>query len=141
MALTAALNKESERGEAASLLRSLIDQIVLTPKGNGEYSIDLHGDLAGILRIAAGKQKKIDQYDPILQQTKMMTGYDMSESNIQQEADETMCFSSLEIPENHQNLTEAALIASCKDKVVAGAGYHLIRLFQKRDHSTLLRAI
>ena len=48
--------------------------IVLTPKVSGtEYAIDLHGDLAGILTVAAGKQQKISDYDPLLQQVKMMT--------------------------------------------------------------------
>ncbi|WP_176754308.1 hypothetical protein [Nitrosomonas sp. Nm132] len=47
---------------------------MLTPKACGtEYAIDLHGDLAGILTIAAGKQQKVSDNDPLLQQVKMMT--------------------------------------------------------------------
>ena len=58
----------------ADLLRGLIDKIVLMPKASGtEYAIDLHGDLAGILTVAAGKQQKISDHDPLLQQVKMMT--------------------------------------------------------------------
>ena len=38
-----------------------------------EYATDLHGDLAGILTVAAGKHKKISDSDPLLQQIKMMT--------------------------------------------------------------------
>ncbi len=52
------LNPEETRAEAAGLLRSLIDKIVLKPQENGkEYAIDLHGDLAGILTIASVKHK------------------------------------------------------------------------------------
>ena len=48
------LNHEENRGEAHLHLRSLIDKIILTPRPNqDELAIDLHGDLAGILRIAS----------------------------------------------------------------------------------------
>ena len=73
-ALRVSLNREETRTEAANLLRGLIDKIVLTPKASGtEYAIDLHGDLAGILTVAAGKHQKISDHDPLLQQVKMMT--------------------------------------------------------------------
>ena len=73
-ALRISLNREETRAEAAGLLRNLINQIVLTPKACGtQYAIDLHGDLAGILTVAAGKQQKISDNDPLLQQVKMMT--------------------------------------------------------------------
>ncbi|MCP5250392.1 MAG: recombinase family protein [Burkholderiales bacterium] len=73
-ALRVSLNQEETRTEAAELLRSLINKIVLTPKADGkEYAIDLHGDLAGILTVSAGKHKRIDESDPLLQQVKMMT--------------------------------------------------------------------
>ncbi len=39
------------RSEAAEHLRALIDKIVLTPR-DGELTIDLYGDPAGILNIA-----------------------------------------------------------------------------------------
>ncbi|WP_374188943.1 recombinase family protein [Thalassotalea euphylliae] len=67
--LRVSLNKEESRTEAAELLRGLIDRIVLTPKACGkEYTVDLHGDLAGILSIATGREKKITEYDPLLEQ-------------------------------------------------------------------------
>ena len=55
--LAEALNEDGTRAEAAELLRKLIDKIVLTPQPQG-YSIDLHGDLAGILTLASGKNNK-----------------------------------------------------------------------------------
>lgn len=43
----------TNQGEAHEHVRALIDRIVLTPKeGQNELSIDLYGDLAGILNIA-----------------------------------------------------------------------------------------
>ena len=72
--LKESLNRKESRAEVAELLRGLINQIVLTPKACGtEYAIDLHGDLAGILTVAAGKRQKIEDNDPLLQQVKMMT--------------------------------------------------------------------
>lgn len=44
---------ESQRMEAAEVLRGLIQRVVLTPT-NGSLAIDVHGDLAGILRVATG---------------------------------------------------------------------------------------
>lgn len=73
-ALKESLNREESRTQAADLLRNLIDRIVLTPKACGtEYAVDLHGDLAGILTVAAGKRQKISDADPLLQQVRMMT--------------------------------------------------------------------
>ena len=73
-ALRESLNTTETRSEAAELLRSLINKIVLTPKADGnEYAIDLHGDQAGILTVSAGKQQRINENDPLLQQVKMMT--------------------------------------------------------------------
>ena len=55
-ALRESLNRKETRSEATDLLIGLIDKIVLTPKACGkEYAIDLHGDLAGILTVSAGK--------------------------------------------------------------------------------------
>ena len=85
-AVTAALNLEETSAEAADLLRSLIGKIVLKPNENGkEYAIDLHGDLAGILTIVSGTHKKVGTYDPIMQQVQMMTEYDDSYQNGEQE--------------------------------------------------------
>lgn len=46
--------KERQSGEAREHVGGLIEKIVLTPKpGQNGLAIDLHGDLAGILTIAA----------------------------------------------------------------------------------------
>ncbi|GGC12532.1 resolvase [Novosphingobium endophyticum] len=71
-ALAEALTSEEFRGEAADLLRSLIESIVLSPSTDGGLDIDLHGDLAGILSLATAK-KGADQ-GPDLQQVKMVAG-------------------------------------------------------------------
>ncbi len=52
-ALRSSLNNEATKSEASEHLRALVEKIVLTPKpGQDNLSIDLYGDLAGILRIA-----------------------------------------------------------------------------------------
>ena len=54
------LNSDKNRGEATDLIRSLIDRIVLTPSEDREGPIiDLYGDLAGILSIAANRDRKL----------------------------------------------------------------------------------
>ena len=56
-ALRDALSRSGGRGEVAEQVRDLIGKIVLTPKpGREDLQIDLHGDLAGILSMAAGKK-------------------------------------------------------------------------------------
>ncbi len=48
------LNGDEHRDEAADLIRSLVDRIVLTPDpAKKRLTVDLEGDLAGILAIAA----------------------------------------------------------------------------------------
>jgi len=52
------LNSDEHREEAAELIRSLVDRIVLTPSQDRDRPIiDLEGDLAGILSVAAGVGK------------------------------------------------------------------------------------
>lgn len=52
-ALRTSLNNEATKNEASEHIRMLVEKIVLTPKpGQNELSIDLYGDLAGILKIA-----------------------------------------------------------------------------------------
>ena len=52
------LNSDEHREEAAELIRSLVDRIVLTPSQDSDRPIiDLEGDLAGILSAAAGVGK------------------------------------------------------------------------------------
>ena len=54
------LNSEKDRGEATDLIRSLIEKIVLTPREDRDGPIiDLYGDLAGILSIAANRDRKL----------------------------------------------------------------------------------
>ena len=61
VALRKALS-EQQSGEAREHVRALIEKIVLTPKDNREdLSIDLYGDLAGILRIATEDKKMKDK--------------------------------------------------------------------------------
>ena len=59
------------RAEAGTILRSLIDKIMLTPKGGTkELSVDLVGDLAGILSIATNSgrlaiQSELPKLQPV----------------------------------------------------------------------------
>ncbi|KAF3982952.1 MAG: hypothetical protein HFP81_09535 [Methylococcales symbiont of Hymedesmia sp. n. MRB-2018] len=54
------LNTENSRNEASGHLPALVDKIVITPKdGEKELSIDLDGDLAGILNMATERRTKI----------------------------------------------------------------------------------
>lgn len=61
-ALREALSRSGGAGEPAEHVRGLIEKIVLTPKpqpdeaGRDELKIDLYGDLAGILELAAGAE-------------------------------------------------------------------------------------
>ena len=56
-ALHEALQQNETRAQATEIIRSLVSEIVLTPAG-GLLEIEVRGDLAGILTIAAaGKQK------------------------------------------------------------------------------------
>jgi site-specific DNA recombinase len=55
-ALEEALNDVEERGEAAEIMRSLIDKVVLTPeKSDRKMNAKLYGALAGILALAGGE--------------------------------------------------------------------------------------
>ena len=67
-ALIESLNHEDHRQEAADLIRSLIQKIVLTPKedGSGLY-IDLKGDLAGILTMAASRKSASEKRELVKQ--------------------------------------------------------------------------
>jgi hypothetical protein len=72
--LTQVLNREENRGEAADILRSLVDRIQLTPNRQGKLEIDLYGDLAGILTLAGKKDGPLDPSDPSVQQVKVVAG-------------------------------------------------------------------
>ncbi len=72
--LTSVLNADENRAEAADLLRALIDRVELTPNSEGKLDIDLYGDLAGILGLAAKRNGPLDPSDPSLQQVKVVAG-------------------------------------------------------------------
>ena len=73
--LIAALNYEDHRAEAADLLRGLIDKIVLMPDSRRErLSIDLVGDLAGILSMATAHERSLVGNDLANMQDKMVAG-------------------------------------------------------------------
>lgn len=57
--LTRLLGCSERRTEAADALRSLIDRIILTPnEDRTSLVVDLHGDLAGIINLAADRDGK-----------------------------------------------------------------------------------
>ena len=54
--LIVSLNEPEHRDESAQLVRKLIDKIVLTPNEDRRaLTVDLYGDLAGILRMSSGR--------------------------------------------------------------------------------------
>ncbi|GGZ32926.1 hypothetical protein [Asticcacaulis endophyticus] len=56
--LLASLNSEDRRNEAAAILRSLIDRVVITPTKEGDrLTVDLIGDLGGILSMATKRDR------------------------------------------------------------------------------------
>ena len=81
-ALRLALNDESHRAEAAELLRSLVEKIVLTPKeGEKKLAIDLYGDLAGILSIATNRASTTVQSGAALQAQARLVAQAQSQFN------------------------------------------------------------
>ena len=56
-ALYDALQHQASRAPAAEIIRSLVSEIILTPK-NGFLQVELRGDLAGILTVAAAGKPK-----------------------------------------------------------------------------------
>jgi site-specific DNA recombinase len=72
--LAQVLNREENRGEAADILRSLVDRIELRPNQQGKLEIDLYGDLAGILTLAGKKARPLDETDLSIQQVKVVAG-------------------------------------------------------------------
>ncbi len=54
--LNEALFDDDTKAEAFEVIRSLVDEITLTP-GNGDLRIDLKGELAGILSLCSGNKK------------------------------------------------------------------------------------
>ena len=75
--LREALAQEDCQAEAAAIMRTLIDKIVLTPvcqDGKDTLSITLHGHLAGILGLAAQAKGPLDASDPVVECTKLVAG-------------------------------------------------------------------
>ena len=75
--LREALAQEGCQAEAAEIMRTLIDRIVLTPilrDGKKSLSITLHGDLAGILGLAAKAKGPLEESDPVVECTKLVAG-------------------------------------------------------------------
>jgi hypothetical protein len=75
--LTEALNEAELRAEAAEILRSTIQAIRLVPE-EGELTIELFGELAGIL--ALGKEKSPRPFGPGARQLTLVAGarYDLN---------------------------------------------------------------
>jgi DNA invertase Pin-like site-specific DNA recombinase len=74
--LAAVLTAEENRGEAADILRSLIDRIELTPNAEGKLEIDLYGDLAGILSLAASEDGPLKNSGPSQGKVVAGTGFE-----------------------------------------------------------------
>ena len=73
--LIESLNNKNHRPEACDVLRSLIEKIVLAPNEDGtKLTIDLFGDLAGILNIAAQPDKPLKKNDKLVVQGKLVAG-------------------------------------------------------------------
>jgi hypothetical protein len=70
--MTAALSGDEADPEAANLVRSLVNKIVLTPR-DGKLQVDLTGDLAAILAMATNKKPAGNEPDGMVQ-VKMVTG-------------------------------------------------------------------
>ena len=69
------LNEDGHRPEAAELLRTLVEKVVLTQvKGQKDFRIDLIGDLAGILNVATGKDITAFQAESGDLQVEMVAG-------------------------------------------------------------------
>ena len=73
--LREALHDDATRDEAFELLRSLIEEIRLVPK-DGQLQVELRGELAGILALAAADSRKPGSHSAtgLAQQIKMVAG-------------------------------------------------------------------
>ncbi|KRQ88640.1 hypothetical protein CQ10_37965 [Bradyrhizobium valentinum] len=77
-ALCESLQGEEEKAEAASVFRTLVDQVTLVPEAE-QLAIVLRGDLAAILRLAAGKKNpdflsEAGALDGLLSQASVVAG-------------------------------------------------------------------
>ncbi len=109
--LIESLNSEDNRQEAAQLIRSLIEKVVLTPqKEENRLSIDLYGDLAGILTISTKDKHSKEELEVIHQQANALT---QSHSDIDLLEKDKMVAGG----RSHLSLSHN------KDKLVAGVGF------------------
>jgi site-specific DNA recombinase len=89
--LISTLQNPKKHAEASKILRSLIDRIVLTPNSDGtELTVDLVGDLAGILSIATNRDKSAVSMDlskcqPVSQDTSKNPRKSKKNSNLNAE--------------------------------------------------------
>ena len=72
-ALHEALQCDETRLEASEIIRSLVDEIVLTPE-HGELRIDLKGELAGILAMSTDSKKPAAATRDGFEQIKLVAG-------------------------------------------------------------------
>ena len=71
--LSSLLDDPQFKGEAFDIIRSLIDEVRLVPKG-GNLHIELKGELAGILNLCDAKKKPAASYEERAEQIKMVAG-------------------------------------------------------------------
>lgn len=73
--LISLLHEPEVKDEAVLKIRALVEKVVLTPvEGKEELSVDLYGDLAGILTVAASKSLKAEQIETMADQIREMSG-------------------------------------------------------------------
>jgi len=74
--LELALNDDSIKAEAAEILRSLVDRIVLTPTADAMDGIEaqLHGDLAAVLALSAPDKQKLPAAGAVGSQLSVVAG-------------------------------------------------------------------
>ncbi len=78
--LIARFRKEEHRDEVAQVLRSLVEKIVIHPgEGDNGISVDLFGDLAGILSVATGKDRGSEEIEAIAVQVQSVYSFGNAE--------------------------------------------------------------
>lgn len=80
--LANSLNDENHKAEAVEIIRSLVDRIVLSPDPDSDkgLTIDLEGDLAGILNLCTNSKKALTLSDEDLKQIKLVAGVGFGQS-------------------------------------------------------------
>jgi len=116
--LLGALNESEHRAEAAQIVRSLVEKIVLVPtEDRSELKIDLYGDLAGILSTATGRGLPPVSSGMVPQQGKHGTGSSRSPALTDIELQQVKLVAGVC---NTQNLPE---FENKQVKMVAGVGF------------------